>query len=86
MRYTPEDVKVYLDGIEINGFIDDAPQERLWYEDVKGKPFTVYATCQDWSVVEVPFNELGYEKNIKPMKPSLVSPFKVEIVKESLQN
>lgn len=83
MKYTAEDVKVIVGGIELTGYTTDeaiyANPERLWYKDVKGKPFTVLATCEDYSVVEVPFNELGYEKHIKPMKPTVKSPFKVEV-------
>ena len=85
MKYTAEDIKVTIGGIEVVGFVLDDPiyvnHERLWYKDVEGKPYTVFATCEDYSVVEVPFNELGYEKHIKPMKPTVKSPFKVSVVK-----
>lgn len=83
MKYTAEDVKIVVGGIELTGYATDeviyANPERLWYKDVEGKPFTVLATCEDYSVVEVSFNELGYEKHIKPMKPTVKSPFKVEV-------
>lgn len=85
MKYTAEDVKIVVGGIELTGYATNeaiyANSERLWYKDVEGKPFTVLATCEDYSVVEVPFNELGYEKHIKNMQPTLESPFNMETVK-----
>lgn len=85
MNYTAEDIKIKVGNIELTGYVLDDPiyanRERLWYKDVPGKPFVVWATCEDYSVVEVPFNEVGYEKHIKPMKPTLESPFKCEVEK-----
>lgn len=79
-KYTAEDVKVMFGNIKVTGYALADPiyvnRERLWYKDIEGKPFTVLATCEDYTVVEVPFNELGYEKHIKPMKPTVKSPFK----------
>lgn len=80
MKYTIEDIKVTVGDVVIEGFALGDPVQvrpaRLWYKDVVGKPFTVWATCEDYSMVEVPFTELGYEKHIKPMKPTVDSPFK----------
>lgn len=84
-KYTAEDVKVCFGNIEVTGYVLDEPiyatRERLWYKDIKGKPFTVLATCEDYTEVEIPFNELGYEKHIKPMIPTADSPFKCVVEK-----
>lgn len=75
------DVKVLLDGKELVGYAEESytPPVRLWYKDIEGKPYTIWATCQSGHVVEVPFNELGYEKHIKSMQPTIESPFKVDV-------
>jgi hypothetical protein len=82
-KYTAEDVKITFGGVEVIGYVLDDPiyatRERLWYKDVKGKPFTVLATCEDYTEVEIPFNELEYEKHIKSMKPTVKSPFKCTV-------
>lgn len=82
-KYSAEDVKVMFGDIVVGGFASEnfVQTERLWYRDVEGKPYTIWATCQSGHVVEVPFNELGYEKHIKPMKPTLESPFKYVVEK-----
>lgn len=84
-KYTAEDVKVCFGDIEVTGYALDEPiyatREQLWYKDIKGKPFTVLATCEDYTAVEIPFNEFGYEKHIKPMKPTVESPFKCVVKK-----
>lgn len=82
-KYSAEDVKVTIGDIVVDGFASGAfiRSERLWYRDVEGKPYTIWATCQSEHVVEVPFNKLGYEKHIKPMEPTLESPFKCVVEK-----
>ena len=84
-NYTTEDVKVMFGNTEVIGYTLADPiyanHERLWYKNAEGKPFTVFATCEDYSVVEVPFNEVDYEKHIEPMKPTVKSPFKCVVDK-----
>lgn len=76
-----KDVKVFLGGKELVWYAEESyvPPARLWYKDVEGKPYTIWATCQSGHVVEIPFNELGYEKHIKSMQPTIESPFKVDV-------
>ena len=84
MMYNIDNCKISLDGKEITGFASgdfvSYPVYRLWYKDIEGRPFSVYATCDDGHVVEVAFTEDGYEKWIKPMQPTEKSPFKVKEV------
>lgn len=80
-QFHPEDFKIFLDDKEVTGYItgDFVQYPRLWYKDIKGQPFGVYATCDDGYVFEINFTEDGYEEWIKPMGPTEKSPFKAKV-------
>lgn len=81
MNITDINIKILLDGKELVGYVEESyvPPARLWYKDVEGKPYTILATCRSGHIVEVTFNELGYEKHIKSTQPTTESPFKVSV-------
>ena len=76
-KYNIDHCKIFLDGTEVTGFAHQEilfptlyPAKRLWYKAIEGKPFSVYATCDDGHVFEINFTEAEYDKWIKPMEPT----------------
>lgn len=82
-KYNIDNCKIFLDGTEVTGYASgdfvSYPAKRLWYKAIEGKPFSVYATCDDGHVFEINFTEAEYDKWIKPMEPTEKSPFKAKV-------